>query len=171
VSLLFFAFLSALTVLVGFAILYVAKLCALSPKSASAAVCRAGRYRPLLRILSDEDLAPVRNNKKLLRRMRAERAEIFRGYVRCLSRDYARLLSGLSMAVVQSTTDRPDLAFAILRSRLLFASTLCRLDVMVLFYRFGICRVDVSGLAAVVEALSAPAAFRFNSPVAASLAA
>jgi hypothetical protein len=166
VSLLLFASLLALTVPLGFAILYVAKLCTLRARSASAPVCRAGRYRPLLRILSEEDLAPVRNDKKLLRRMRVQRAEIFRGYVRCLSRDYARLLSGLSMAALQSATDRPDLAFAILRSRLMFASTLCRLDVMVVFYRFGVCGVDVSGLAAVVEALSAPAAFRFTSPAA-----
>ena len=170
-SLLLFAFTSALTVLLGFAALYIARLCSLRAKFPNAPVCRAGRYRPLLRILSEEDLAPVRNNKRLLRRMRAERADIFRGYIRCLSRDYSRLLSGLSVAAVQSATDRPDLAWAILRSRLLFASTLCRLDVMVLFYRFGVCRVDVSGLAAVVEALSAPAAFRFSSPVAASLAA
>jgi hypothetical protein len=121
----------------------------------------------MLRLLSEDDLAPVKGNRKLLRRMRAERIAIFRGYLRCISRDYARLLSGLSLSAIQSDTDRPDLAIAILRSRFLFAATLCRLDAMVVLYRFGVCGVDVSGLVEALDALRAGTAVTFASPVAA----
>ena len=44
------------------------------------------RYRPMLRLLSEDDLGVVRNNRKLLRKVRSERVAIFRGYVECISR-------------------------------------------------------------------------------------
>jgi hypothetical protein len=109
----------------------------------------------MLRLLSEDDLIPIKNNRKLVRRLRGERAAIFRGYIRCLARDYARLLSGLSLMAVQSATDRPDLARAILRHRVYFAGALFRLDAMVLLYRLGICGVDLSGLVESLDVLRA----------------
>lgn len=167
-SLLLIAFLLAMTAAGAFAILYIVRLSTISADGAGISPSRAGRYRPMLRLLSEDDLAPVKSNKKLVRRIRAERASIFRGYVRCLSRDYARVLSGLSLSAVHSATDRPDLAVAILRSRLTFAAALCRLDAMVVLYRFGVCGVDASGL---VEALDALFAIRSASPAPAAFAA
>jgi hypothetical protein len=113
------------------------------------------RYRPMLRLLSEDDLGAVRNNRKLLRKVRSERVAIFRGYVKCISRDYARLLAGIGLSAVQSATDRPDLAWAVFRNRMWFAGALCRLDAMVFFYRFGMCGVDVSGLVEAMDALRA----------------
>jgi hypothetical protein len=131
---------------VGPTILYLLRLRILWTEAAGNPVLRAGRYQPMLRLLSEEDLAPVRENRKLLRRMRAERAAIFRGYLRCLARDYARLLASLRISMLYSEIDRPDLAWSIARNRMMFATTLCRLDVLLVFYRFGIRSVDVSGL-------------------------
>ena len=125
----------------------------------------------MLRLLSEDDLDSVRSdrnrdNKKVMRRFRAERAAIFQGYLRCISRDYGRLLSGLRLMAVQSDTDRPDLARAILGNRMYFAGALCRLDGMVLLYRFGIRGVDVSGLVESLDVLSAQAALWMGSPAA-----
>jgi len=40
---------------------------------------------------------------------------MFRGYLRCLTKDYARLLSGIREMMVESGVDRPDLAKALVR--------------------------------------------------------
>jgi hypothetical protein len=135
------------------ALFYLFRLGTLSPGATGTVTQRTERYRPMLRLLSDDDLLPVRNHPKLLRQMRAQRTTIFRGYVRCLSRDYACLLASLSLMSLQSEIDRPDLSKAVLLNRLTFAAVLCRLDVMMCLYRFGICRVEVSGLVAALDTL------------------
>jgi hypothetical protein len=116
---------------------------------------RPDRYRPMLRLLSESDLEPLRANPKLLKKVRAQRVSLFRGYVRCLVRDYSRALAGLRLAAVQSATDRPDIANALLRNQILFAATLCRIDAMVFCYRLGIREIDLTGLVGTMEALSA----------------
>lgn len=114
---------------------------------------RAGRYRPMLRLLAESDFAVVAGNKKLLRRLRTERAAIFSGYIRCLTLDYGRLLAGLRLAAVNASEDRPDLAWAAMRNRLVFANLLCRLDLLLAMHRLGVSGVDVSGLVGAMEAL------------------
>lgn len=151
-SLLMFFPPMAAVIVAGCAALYVSKLNALSVSSAALSA-RAGRYRPMLRLLSEDDFAPVQGNKQLLRRLRAERTAIFRGYLRCLARDYGSLLAGLRMAVVHSSVDRPDLARAILRNRMLFAGLLCRLDMLLFLHRAGIHGIDVTGLVEALDAL------------------
>ena len=116
----------------------------------------------MLRLLSEDDFAPVRRNKKLLARLRTERTAIFRGYVRCLALDHARLLAGLRLAAVDSTFDRPDLAPAVLRNRMLFASLLCRLDLLLLLHCLGVRRIAVSGLVKVLDSLRAETTISFD---------
>src|ERR1700744_5436469 len=53
----------------------------------------AGRYRPMLRLLSEDDFGLVANNPKLAKALRAERQKLFRGYLRCLTREYGKLLA------------------------------------------------------------------------------
>lgn len=113
----------------------------------------AERYRPMLRILSEEDLGFVRGNRALMRKIRTRRREIFRGYLRCLTKDYARLLSGLRRTMVQSGVDRPDLAGAIAKNRFHFALALCRIEVHLQLHALGIGKVDVSGLVEALDAL------------------
>lgn len=109
------------------------------------------RYKPMLRLLSDADLGFAATNPKLRSRIRSQRREVFRGYLRCLTKDYARLLSEIRGMMVESGVDRPDLAKALARNRVLFALSLCRIELHLQLHALGIGKVDVSGL---VEALN-----------------
>jgi hypothetical protein len=111
------------------------------------------RYRPMLRILSEEDLDFAGANRMLRKKILARRREIFRGYLRCLTKDYARLLSGLRRTMVESGVDRPDLAGAIAKNRFRFALVLCRIEVHLQLHALGIGKVDVSGLVEALDAL------------------
>jgi hypothetical protein len=111
------------------------------------------RYRPMLRLLSDDDLAFVAADSKLHRTLRARRRDLFRGYLRCLTGDYARLLAGVRQAMVHSGADRPDLARALARNRALFAIAICKVEFRLAIHATGFGSVDISGLVDALEAL------------------
>jgi len=113
----------------------------------------ADRYRPMLRLLSDADLDFVSANPVLRGKIRARRREMFRGYLRCLTRDYACLLSGLRRMMVESGADRPDLAKALAKNRLMFAFALFRIEFHLQLHVLGVGKVDVSGLVEALDAL------------------
>ncbi len=113
----------------------------------------ANRYKPMLRLLSDTDLGFAAANRKLKSRIRSQRREVFRGYLRCLTKDYARLLSGIRGMMVESGVDRPDLAKALARNRVLFALSLCRIELHLQLHALGIGKVDVSGLVEALDSL------------------
>jgi hypothetical protein len=135
----------------AFAILFIARLRALEPdcQSSGAPVNVAGRYRPMLRLLSEDDFGLVAGNPKLAKTLRAERLKLFRGYLRCLTREYGRLLAGIRLVMVQSRVDRPDLAHALAKNRMLFALAICKIEFRLSMQSFGFGKVDIS---AVVEA-------------------
>lgn len=120
---------------------------------ANHSVASPGRYRPMLRLLSEEDAAFVSSNKTLAKTLRARRIRIFRGYLRCLTKDYGRLLAQLRLAMVRSGVDRPDLARAIARNRMFFALALCRIEFRLTLHALGFGPVDVSGLVEAIEML------------------
>ena len=122
-------------------------------------VAVTNRYRPMVRLLSDEDAALVSRDKALARKLRAQRREIFRGYLNCLTKDYARLLHGVRMAMVRSGEDRPDLARALAKNRMLFTLALCRIEYRLLLHQAGLGKVDVSGLVDAIDALCAQVSF------------
>jgi hypothetical protein len=111
------------------------------------------RYRPMLRLLSDADFDFVAANPVLRRTIRARRREMFRGYLRCLTKDYARLLSGIRRMMVESGVDRPDLAKALAKNRMMFTFALCRIEVHLQLHALGVGKVDVSGLVEALDAL------------------
>jgi hypothetical protein len=113
----------------------------------------ADRYRPMLRLLADEDLDSVSVSPALRARIRARRREIFRSYLRCLTKDYARLLAGIRQIMVESGIDRPDLARALAKNRLMFALALCRIELNLQIHAIGIGKVDVSGLVEALDSL------------------
>jgi hypothetical protein len=113
----------------------------------------ADRYRPMVRLLSDEDLAFVAADPKRKRMLRAKRRDLFRGYLRCLTKDYARLLARVRFAMVQSGVDRPDLARALAKNRVLFALAVCRVEFRLAMHVIGSGSVDISGLVDALEAL------------------
>jgi hypothetical protein len=124
-------------------------------KQSAAPFVDADRYRPMLRLLSDND-ADVIADPLLRRTLRAQRCDLFRKYLRYLTEDYGKLLAGLRLIMTESGTDRPDLAKALARNRVLFAIALCRVEFRLRLYALGIgeadaVRLDVLGL---VDALN-----------------
>ena len=115
----------------------------------------AARYRPMIRLLQEEEFAFACGNRQLVRRMQRQRRQIFRSYLRCLAKDYGHLLTGIRLIMVQSPVDRPELAITLLRSQTSFTLSLCRIELRLWLFVPGLRNVDVSGLLGAVEALRA----------------
>lgn len=115
----------------------------------------AARYRPMLRLLSNDDLNFAARNPQLRAKIAARRRELFRGYVRCLTKDYGRLLASVRRLMVESGVDRPDLAKALAKNRFVFALALCRIEVHLRLHALGLSNVDVSGLVEALDGLRA----------------
>src|SRR5437762_1281290 len=84
------------------------------------------RYRPMMRLLDLSDIEFLRSQPgftpKMESRLRAQRTQIFRGYLRCLNLDFKRVATALKVLLTQSEQDRPDLAAALLQHQIRFAS-------------------------------------------------
>lgn len=127
-------------------------------------VAVTNRYRPMLRLLGDEDADFVAANKTIALKLRAQRRQIFRGYLACLTKDYAQLLDGVRLAMVRSGVDRPDLAHALAKNKILFTLALCRIEYRLFLHQAGVGKVDVSGLVDAVDALRAQVGFLTPAP-------
>ncbi|HEX4275626.1 MAG TPA: hypothetical protein VHZ74_09745 [Bryobacteraceae bacterium] len=136
-----------------------------SREMSTVSLLTADRYRPMLRLLSDDDLAIVAADNKLKKSMRAKRRTLFRGYLRCLTRDYASLLAGVRDAMVRSGVDRPDLARALARNRVLFALAICKVEFRLLLHATGAGTVDISGLVDALETLRSQVSVMAASPL------
>lgn len=115
----------------------------------------AERYRPMLRLLSEDDLSFVAANGALHRTLKSGRRKLFRTYLRCLTRDYGYLLAGVRSAMARSGMDRPDLARALAKNRALFALAVYRIEVRLALHSLGLGTVDISGLVEAFEGLRA----------------
>jgi hypothetical protein len=124
-------------------------------RSSSGALVSAERYRPMLRLLSDEDLNFVAANNALHRTLKSGRRKLFRSYLRCLTRDYGCLLAGIRSAMAGSGVDRPDLARALAKNRALFALAVYKVEVRLALHSLGVGKVDISGLVEAFEGLRA----------------
>ena len=113
----------------------------------------AGRYKPMLRLLSSDDEKLLSSNPVLLRSFRKQRIAIFRTYLRSLTRDYGTLLAGIRTAMVLASADRPDLATALAKNQALFAMAVCRIEFRLCLYTLGLGTVDVSGLVHAMDSL------------------
>ena len=87
----------------------------------------------MLRLLSDDDIRLSPTNPIAIKALRAERRKLFRALSGCLTRDYARLLAGISDGMVQSGVDRPDLARALAKNRCYFALAICSVEFRLAF--------------------------------------
>jgi hypothetical protein len=108
------------------------------------------RYRPMMRLLDGEDLEFLRSQPgftpSMAGKLRAQRCQIFRGYLRCLTSDFGRVCSAIKLVMMQSKHDRPDLAAALLRNQMLFATGVLVVQGRLFLYRWGVCGVDVTSL-------------------------
>ena len=113
-------------------------------------------YKPMLRLLSTDDLQFVSAAPQLKKHLRASRRRIFRAYLRCLCKDYSRLFGGVQWIMVNSAVDRPDLALLLARQRRSFAVAMCRIEWMLALHAMGFdnVKVDVSGLVGAIDNLT-----------------
>jgi hypothetical protein len=107
-------------------------------------------YEPMMRLLSRDELAVLRNHPGYTRQMetqfRAERSRLFRGYLRSLEADFDRTCKTIKLIMVQSQTDRRDLASLLVRSQVSFGWGVAVLQVKVALYSWGVGTVDATAL-------------------------
>jgi tRNA/tmRNA/rRNA uracil-C5-methylase (TrmA/RlmC/RlmD family) len=108
------------------------------------------RYRPMLRLLNQEDVHFLRIQpgftKQMATKIRLQRCQVFQEYLRHLDNDFKRICSALKVLMVQSKQDRPDLASLLLRNQITFAYGMIMVQARLVCYRYGIGTMDVSGL-------------------------
>ncbi len=113
------------------------------------------RYRPMLRLLSDDDVAFLRAQPGfrpfMAAKLRAQRCQIFRAYLRSLDLDFRSLCATIKAMMVQSHQDRPDLARALFRYQFSFAVGMMSAQMKMTLYRLGLGTVDATGLVAVFD--------------------
>lgn len=115
------------------------------------------RYRPMLRMLDGSDIAFLRSQPgftpDMARKLRRQRTQIFRGYLRSLETDFGRVCAAIKLIMLQSTYDRPELAEALLRQQLTFACAMLSVRGRLFLYSRGISGVEVSKLVSIFDSM------------------
>jgi hypothetical protein len=108
------------------------------------------RYRPMMRLLDGGDLEFLRSQPgftpRMATKLRVQRCQIFRGYLRCLNGDFQRVCAAIKILMLQSRQDRPDLAGVLVQHQVLFACGMAMVYFRLFLYRYGVSGVDVSSL-------------------------
>jgi len=145
---------------VGAALAFLFRRLIAGPKSLPVSVnwineLSVARYRPMERLLSEEDYeflaAQPGFDKRMLRRIRSERRKVFRGYLACLNRDFSLVGGALRLMMMYSAQDRPDLAGILYKQQALFAFGMLAVQWRLLLHSCGLGTVDVSGLVGAME--------------------
>ncbi|MBZ5580541.1 MAG: hypothetical protein LAP40_28665 [Acidobacteriia bacterium] len=115
------------------------------------------RYRPMQRLLDEEEFRSLRLQDGFTRRMahqmRRQRCQIFRGYLRSLRSDFARVSLALKLLMMQAGEDRPDLAATLLRTQLAFTWSVTLIQIKLTFFSLGIGTVNVGNLLSLFDGL------------------
>jgi hypothetical protein len=115
------------------------------------------RYRPMLRMLDGSDIAFLRSQpgftSDMAKKLRNQRTQIFRGYLRSLETDFGRVCSAIKVIMMQSNHDRPDLAEALIRQQLTFACAMLSVRGHLVLYRLGLSGVEVSKLVRIFDGM------------------
>jgi hypothetical protein len=108
------------------------------------------RFRPMLRLLEESDFRFLRAQKGFTpvmeKRLRGQRVEVFRGYLKMLEGDFKRVCMALRIVMVQSEYDRPDLASVLIHRQLTFACGILSIEFRLVLFHWGIATVDASEL-------------------------
>jgi len=117
------------------------------------------RYKPMMRLLDSADIEFLRSQPgythEMENRLRAQRCQVFRGYLRCLTTDFQRVCTALKVVMAQSEQDRPDLAGVLVHQQMMFASGMIAIHFRLMLYRFGICNVEVASLVRIFDGMRA----------------
>jgi hypothetical protein len=115
------------------------------------------RYRPMLRMLDGADIAFLRSQPgftpDMAKKLRSQRARIFRGYLRRLESDFGCVCVAIKLVMLQSRHDRPELAETLLRQQVTFACAMLSVRLHLALYRLGICGVEVSKLVKIFDSM------------------
>jgi hypothetical protein len=117
------------------------------------------RYKPMERLLDPADSSFLSSQpactRGVMRRFRASRLGIFRGYARCLGRDFTRVSSALKMIMIHAPVDRSALAGLLLKQRLVFSFGMMSLQFRLVLHSFGWSapQADVRNLVEALDAL------------------
>jgi hypothetical protein len=115
------------------------------------------RYRPMLRLLDSSDIEFLRSQagytRKMESKLRSQRCQIVRGYLRCLDMDFKQVCMALKLVLVQSAQDRPDLSAVLLHHQIMFASGMLAVHMRLFLYRWGICTVDAVALVQIFDVM------------------
>jgi hypothetical protein len=115
------------------------------------------RYRPMLRMLDGSDIAFLRAQPGFTpdmgRKLRAQRTQIFRGYLRSLETDFGRVCAAIKLVMLQSKYDRPELAETLLRQQITFACAMLSVRGHLVLYRMGVSGVEVSKLVNIFDSM------------------
>jgi hypothetical protein len=79
-------------------------------------------------------------------KLRVQRCQIFRGYLRCLNDDFQRICAAIKILMLQSRQDRPDLAGLLVQHQMMFAFGMGMVYFRLFLYRWGLSGVDVTSL-------------------------
>jgi hypothetical protein len=119
------------------------------------------RYKPMERLLEPADQRFLAShpgyNRGMARRFRANRVEIFRGYARCLGRDFARVSNALKVLMIHAPADRSALVGMLVKQRLMFSMNMMSLEMRLTMHSFGFSAptVDVRSLVEALDAMCA----------------
>ena len=113
------------------------------------------RYRPMMHLLDGGDAEFLRSQPGftpgMAAKLRIERCQVFRGYLRCLRTDFQRVCAALKLLMLHSRDDRPDLAGVLVHQQLMFECGLVLVGFRLFLYRFGLCGVDVTHLVKIFD--------------------
>lgn len=108
------------------------------------------RYRPMMRLLDGDDLEFLKSTPgfqpERVSRMRKERCQIFRSYLKSLESDFQRVCCAVKILMMQADQDRPDLAALLLRSQIAFGWGVLAIQFRVTLYSYGVGTVNVRAL-------------------------
>src|SRR5450755_1251041 len=97
------------------------------------------RYRPMFRLLNQEDVHLLRTQPGFTPQMaikfRIQRCQLFQEYLRDLDTDFKRICMAVKVLMAQSKYDRPDLASALVRSQMAFTYGMIIVEARLVCYR------------------------------------
>lgn len=112
------------------------------------------RYRPMLRLLSEEDydwLASQGLDSKSIAALRNERRAIFRTYLSNIARDFSYMNLMAQSLLLTLSDDQPELVVKLVTVRVSFQRTMLMVRTHLLLNRLGLHAVDASSLVAGLE--------------------
>jgi len=113
------------------------------------------RYRPMMHLLDAGDLELLRSQPgftpAMAAKVRLQRCQVFRGYLRSLRTDFQRVCAALKLLMLHSRYDRPDLAGVLVHQQLMFECGMVLVRFRLFLYRFGLCGVDVTDLVKIFD--------------------